>query len=215
MNYIYSVLEKIVSYNESILEKRDHDLSDTSDLITFDHDGYNLYNPFYDVTVYNRVDPINEYGKNNLLTMIKRYNQVTGNILDYHMLTIDEIEKYLNITWLNDTRNKNYETFDSWQEVENKLNYLHELRKDKSFIITVHGYRIIDDHFIRLHYDIQLKNNPLKLFLEQLADREEEFGDLGVTEYINNELLPNIDKMSSKELADKFFDYHDNRQMND
>lgn len=213
MNYIYSVLTNVVSYNESILEKRDHDLSDTSDLITFNHDGYNLYNPFYDVTVYNRVDPINEYGKNNILKMIREYNRKTGKKLDYHMLTIDEIEKYLNITWLNDTRNKNYETFDSWQEVENKLNYLQNLQKDSTFIINIYGYRIIDDHFIRLYYDIQLKNNPLKLFLEQLADREEEFGDLSVTEYIKNELLPNINKMSNKELANKFFDYHDNRRI--
>lgn len=56
--------------------------------------------------------------------------------------------------------------------------------------------------------------NSLEQFLKQVAHREEEFGDLAMYEFITNELLPNIHHHSPKELANLFYDFYDDRRMN-
>lgn len=55
--------------------------------------------------------------------------------------------------------------------------------------------------------------NSLEQFLKQLADREEEFGDLHIAQIIRNEILPNLHHYSPKQLANVFYDEYDKRRM--
>ena len=58
------LLEKIVEYNESILND-DHSNQDDERIIKFHYDktGQNIYDPFYDTTYRFEVDPFEEYGE--------------------------------------------------------------------------------------------------------------------------------------------------------
>jgi hypothetical protein len=55
--------------------------------------------------------------------------------------------------------------------------------------------------------------NDMKVFFLQIAEREEEFGDLAVYEFIMNEIMPNINSSTPKALADKFYNFYDKRRM--
>jgi hypothetical protein len=55
--------------------------------------------------------------------------------------------------------------------------------------------------------------DKLEIFLRHIADREEDFGDIGMYEFITNDLLPKLDQHGPKRIADMFYDYYDEARM--
>lgn len=74
------LLRDIVKYNEKQLEKTNGDQNKAAEkLITFNFKDTNIYNPFFDETMRNEVQPSQYYGLGNINKMIKQYKEIQKN----------------------------------------------------------------------------------------------------------------------------------------
>ncbi|MEB6550167.1 hypothetical protein MXL46_13815 [Heyndrickxia sporothermodurans] len=84
-------------------------------------------------------------------------------VIDYYSLPISEIERLLNLKLIKDKDIINSEplvqssTLNDWFEVATELEYLKNLN-DYSTIISIFGYEIIDEHFIKIYYRKYISN---------------------------------------------------------
>lgn len=69
------ILNTIVQYNGVQLERVEGDQTHAKNLITLfdENEGVSVWNPFFDTTLIYEVNPIKEYGKDNIVRFIKDY----------------------------------------------------------------------------------------------------------------------------------------------
>lgn len=77
-------------------------------------------------------------------------------VTDYYSLSLKEIEAIFNIQPVNKERIANekmiqFTTVDDWFQVKGELDFLRGL-EDYHRMISIFGYEIVDDHYIRIYY---------------------------------------------------------------
>lgn len=66
-------LKSVVDYNYKQLEKVEGDQNLAENLITLSHDDFEVYDPFTDETMMDKVNPIKYYGLTKVKNMIDNY----------------------------------------------------------------------------------------------------------------------------------------------
>ncbi|MEK5394045.1 hypothetical protein NSQ59_27475 [Margalitia sp. FSL K6-0131] len=74
-------------------------------------------------------------------------------VIDYYSLSLEEIHSLLKIQPVNKERaiNAQFTIVDSWFDVKSELDYLNSIN-DYHRIISILGYEIVDDHYIKIFY---------------------------------------------------------------
>lgn len=70
------LLKEIVKYNEKQLEEVNGEQDRAKNLIVFEFNGVDIYNPFLDETMRFEVQPSQHYGISNINKMIKQYKKL-------------------------------------------------------------------------------------------------------------------------------------------
>jgi len=71
-----SLINKIVDYNEKKIKENGGDVNKAiDDIVTFQYEGYSIWNPLLDETLRNGVDPEKKYGVKKIEGFIEDYNQ--------------------------------------------------------------------------------------------------------------------------------------------
>lgn len=71
----YEDLRKIVDHNYKQLEKVGGDQSSAEGLITLTESGIEVYDPFVDTSLINKVDPVKEYGEAQIKAMLVEWDK--------------------------------------------------------------------------------------------------------------------------------------------
>lgn len=75
----YTKLREVVAYNEKQMDKVDGDQCSAENLATFYNGDAEIWNPFYESSCRFEVDPIKEYGEENIQKMINEYDKMMAN----------------------------------------------------------------------------------------------------------------------------------------
>lgn len=76
-NNILLDLRTVVSHNQKQISLVDGDVNYAENVISFEFEGMSVYDPFFDTTLRFPVDPIEEYGIENIQNMIDKYNELS------------------------------------------------------------------------------------------------------------------------------------------